>query len=375
MAKRLPLSIVQLDNRTMPVVKLYRVLEREIFSQLAKTFGMSEFLLAEQPDLLEYQLKCLAELRNIDNGIIQKLARVSGVAETEIRQMITDNGFAIIDDMDAALNRMDIHVLPSPDIQQLTDSYVKQTFLEINNYVNETLITTQGFGSSLTMMYRDILSDITLSFSVGHYTFAEAVETALMRWVDKGVPSSFIDRGGNRWSMKRYVQTVLRSTNARMYNELRTSRMAEHDVHLVLMSSKTSAREACAPIQGRVVDITPDRQYPKYPNVYDYGYGEPAGTRGINCGHLWFPFAEGISENNQVQYDPDEAVEMENLNQKRNRMIRDIDDLQTKIEVAKKLDSASVAGYMERLSARVQKLGEFEKLLKDRRYDFYYRSA
>ena len=125
MAKRLPLSIVQLDNRTMPVVKLYRVLEREIFSQLAKTFGMSEFLLAEQPDLLEYQLKCLAELRNIDNGIIQKLARVSGVAETEIRQMITDNGFAIIDDMDAALNRMDIHVLPSPAIQQLTDSYVK----------------------------------------------------------------------------------------------------------------------------------------------------------------------------------------------------------------------------------------------------------
>jgi hypothetical protein len=356
----------------MPVVKLYRVLEREIFGRVAERLAITG---GEQTGTLNYQLQALGELQNIDSEIVQKLARVSGVAEIEIRQMVVDNGFAIMDDMDAALNRMDIHVLPSPDIQQLTDSYVKQTFLEINNYVNETLITTQGFGGSLTMMYRDILSDITLSFSVGHYTFAEAVETALMRWVDKGVPSSFIDRGGNRWSMKRYVQTVLRSTNARMYNELRISRMAEHDVHLVLMSSKESAREACAPIQGKVVDITPDRQYPKYPNVYDYGYGEPAGTRGINCGHLWFPFAEGISENSQVQYDPDEAMEMESLNQERNRMIRGIENLQTKIEVAKKLDSDSVAGYRKRLSAKVQKLGEFEKMLKDRRHDFYYRSA
>ena len=367
-----PLTMTQLNNKTRPVIGLYRGLERNIFSLIAERLAITG---GEATGTLNYQLQAMGDLQNIDSDVVRRLAETSGVAEGRIRSLIEDNGYAIMDDTDAALKQMGMQILPTPDIQQITSAYVDQTFLEINNYVNETLVTSQGFGSSMTAMYRDILSDVTLSFSTGQYTFKQAVESALMRGIDKGVPSSFIDAGGHRWSMTRYVQTVLRSTNARMYNELRTSRMEEHDVHLVVMSSKTSAREACAPIQGKVIDITPDRRYPKYPNVYDYGYGEAWGTRGINCGHLWFPFAEGISENNQVQYDPAEAEEMEQLNQRRNGMVRDIENLRTKTEVARKLKSDNLPKYRERLSAKLEQLERFEKALKDKRYDFYYRSA
>ncbi|MGN8987964.1 phage minor capsid protein, partial [Ligilactobacillus salivarius] len=54
------------------------------------------------------------------------------------------------------------------------------------------------------------------------------------------------------------------------------------------MSSYPNSRKACAYIQGKVVNIVPidDPNYnDKYDSIYNHGYGEPAGTLGINCRH------------------------------------------------------------------------------------------
>ena len=45
----------------------------------------------------------------------------------------------------------------------------------------------------------------------------------------------------------------------------------------------------------------------RYPSIYDYGYGEPDGIRGINCRHILYPFTPGVSINNEDPPDPAEA--------------------------------------------------------------------
>lgn len=371
--RRRPLTMDNLNNRTRPVVKLYRALESEIFHQMAETFKYN--LHEADPDLLQYQMERMNDLHRIETDTIRKLAKVSGKAESEILDAMLKNGGDIVHDTDHFLKQAGVRVTPVKDVRQLVDTYIKQTFLEIDNYINETLITTNFGKGSLGMMYRDALSDVQISFSAGHYTLDDAIGRSVMKWVDKGVPSTFIDKGGHRWSMTRYVETVLRSTNSRLYNELRISRMEEFDMCLVVMSSKVSAREACAPIQGKVVDISADRKKPNYPNVYDYGYGEPWGTRGINCGHMWFPYKEGISTNHQVQYDPKEAMEMEKLNQKRNKLDRDIDKLEQKIDVAETLGMKELPDLRARLRQKYSERRQFEDSWREIRQDFYDRST
>ena len=372
-SRRRPLTMQNMHNRTRPVVRHYIALEDEIFRQMAMTFRYGKDV--SNPNMLEYQLQRMNDLHRIESATIKKLSEASGRAEKDIIAAMVANGGDVIHDTDYFIKQAGLRVGPVADIRRLVDSYIRQAFLEVNNYVNETLISSTFGKGSLAVMYRDILSDITLNFSAGHLTLDQAIEQVIFRWIDKGVPSSFIDRGGHRWSMRNYVETVMRSTNARIYNDLRTSRMAENGMYLVLMSSKLSARDACAPIQGKVLDISPDRKKPRYPNVYDYGYGTPAGTRGINCGHMWYPFREGVSENNQVQYDADEAMEMEKLNQHRNRLIREKDKLQQKVDAARILDSEKLPQMRQQLKAKRSQLKAFEERWKNMRQEFYSHST
>lgn len=83
-----------------------------------------------------------------------------------------------------------------------------------------------------------------------------------------------------------------------------------------LMSSHLNSREAFAYIQGKVVNIVPtnDPNYnDKYDSIYNHGYGELAGTLGINCRHKSFPFTPDVNVNNMTQYNPKEAIKNSNL--------------------------------------------------------------
>ena len=76
--------------------------------------------------------------------------------------------------------------------------------------------------------------------------------------------------------------------------------MDDYDVTLVAMTSHASARPACAPIQGKIVNTVPEsdhRYNPKYDSIYNHDYGKASGTQGANCHHELYPYLEGISTN------------------------------------------------------------------------------
>ena len=134
-------------------------------------------------------------------------------------------------------------------------------------------------------------------------------------------------------------------------------------------SSHPAARPACAPIQGKVVCIVP-KSDPKadlsYPNIYDYGYGKPAGTQGINCSHILYPYIKGVSHNFQKHYDPKQAVKNAKIQQQQRYYERSIRHLKYKKELAERDEdpenvrklNQSIRGYQAKLR-KIVKANDF----------------
>lgn len=264
----------QLNLLTDPVAELYEALEIEILKQVARRLKVKG-----EADITEYQLRKLNQLHLLNRDVEKLLATMSGVASDEIKSAIHEAGYSIIDDTDEYMKLSGKELLPRPSIEPLMESYVNQTFREVNNFVNQTLITTNYGEGKVTDMYRRIIEETTAKYSSGLMTLEQAVEDSVKQWAAKGVPSTFVDKGGHTWSMERYTRTVLKSTNARIYNDLRTSRMAEYGVYTVLVGTKPKARPICALCQGKVLDTRPV-SLSGYPSAYEYGYGTPGGHRG-----------------------------------------------------------------------------------------------
>ena len=156
---------------------------------------------------------------------------------------------------------------------------------------------------------------------------------------------------------------VVNTTVNRAFNEVRLQRMKDFDMHLALMSSHPNSRPACAPIHGHVVNLVspsdPDFD-PHYDSIFNHGYGEPAGTQGINCRHILFPYEPGVSENHQPQYDPGEAIANGKLVQQQRARERAIRDAKKRLAVAEQLgDEKMISQTKTLLQARQAKLRQF----------------
>ncbi|WP_019377679.1 phage minor capsid protein [Virgibacillus halodenitrificans] len=348
----------QLDVFTEPVTDIYRALENEIFLLIAKRLKTSKDITMDT--VLEWQVDKLNQLQMVNNETIRALSKATGMAEKEIRKAISETGIVTIDSIDHELKDIYPPLPPPSHIDQILASYVNQTFREIDNFVNQTLISTNYGEGTVTKMYRKIVEETTGKVLAGTTTVNKAIAETVIKWADRGVETSFVDRGGYTWSMERYAQTVIRSTVNRTYNDLRMSRMDEYGVDLVLMSSHAAARPACAPIQGTVVSTERNPSNPKYKSIYDYGYGTPAGVRGIHCAHIFYPFVEGVNTNNQPQIDEEDADERYQQQQKQRYYERQVRKAKRSLKIAEEVgDEESILKYKKLVRNRQARVREF----------------
>ena len=349
----------QLNIFTGPVTDIYRALENEIFLMVAKRLKTSKDILADT--VFEWQIDKMNQLRLINEDTIKALSQTTGLAEKEIRKAIRDTGIVTIESVDQELK--DIYPpLPIPShIDNILESFVNQTFREIDNFVNQTLITTNYGEGTVTRMYRKIVEETTGKVLAGMTTTNKAIAETVIRWADKGIETAFIDRGGHVWSLERYAETVIRSTVNRTYNELRMSRMADYGVDLVLVSSLPDPREICGEIQGKVASIKePNENTSKYPSIYEFGYGTPGGLRGINCRHMFFPFVDGVMENNQPQYSESEMAHNRELRQRQRYLERQIRQAKRELKLAEAIgDEETIQAKKKLLRNRQARIREF----------------
>ena len=269
----------QLDLWSSNMADLYNALEGEIIRIIIRRLNDNV------GDITQWQAQKLNELRLFNNEVTQHLEKVTGIAEPEIRRMFENAGNQMVEDIDEA---MPFDTLPKPNnLDEVMRGYHEQVWSEVDNYVNQTLLTTAFGAGTATLAYQDVLNRTTAMFNAGLYTFEESLERSITELAQKGIRSSMIDRGGNQWSLEGYVRTVLKSTLGNTYDTIRKDRMAEYGVHTVLVTSHAGARAECSRIQGNVVDLRPMEELPadsEYKSIHDPSwradYGAPGGHRG-----------------------------------------------------------------------------------------------
>lgn len=83
-----------------------------------------------------------------------------------------------------------------------------------------------------------------------------------------------------------------------IFNEMRTRPAEEMGLDTFYYSLKSSARPACAPIQGKIVTKGASRTEKgvKVHSLLEHGYGKAGGCLGVHCGHTLTPFVIGVNE-------------------------------------------------------------------------------
>ena len=348
------------------IADYYAYTEQQMFYILIDSFKKTrpELVNAEKDPqkIMEWRLKALSELGGLTDKVINLISRSSGYSRRAIYDLIEKDGLKVTKQFNRKLAKTLKKPVHDVSLQSraIINSYVNQTMRGVNNYVNQTLLTRNYGKNTAAKTYQEIVNKTVLDVIVGKKTPQKALMDNIYSWRDKGMSSALIDKAGHQWSLEGYTRAVIQSTTSRVYNDLRIQSLKEFDSVLCVMSSHPAARPACAPIQGKIVCIVPKsdpRCEDSYPNIYDHGYGTPAGTQGINCQHALYPYIKGVSHNYQKQYDPDEAVKKMQIQQKQRYYERGVRKNKRKLELAQRAGdadgiskySAGVRGYQAKL--------------------------
>jgi hypothetical protein len=293
-----------------------------------------------------WKLEKMAEMHLLNESNIQMIAKEAGVAEVELRKMVRKLGLTVTKDIDQFLE-IDA---PLTDVDDRLEALVKQSFLDLNNFVNQTLLTTALGNNPIMRQYEDLLNQAVSIVTTGLKTRDQAIKHVVTQMVNNGVASGFVDKAGRTWSIETYARTVIDSTTSRVFNEMRFQRAAEFGIVTAYMYAHAAARPKCAPIQGGIVLMVPTGDAPekwqKYPSIYDYSYGTPSGTRGTNCKHDFLPINPDINELPDDPYahiSEAEAIENSKIQAKQRALEREIRRAKTECMVAKSADMPDLA--------------------------------
>lgn len=344
----------------------YSSLQDEIFRLIINALKAGDYKHVDQDDVVLWQAQQLQKIGQLNRDTIHLMAQTDGVSQQAVEDFVKFNGMDVADEVDSEVNQVAPHRTAIPaqtSVGTLMAGIASQTWTNLQNNVNESLITRNYGESAVTATYRQILTESTAATVTGLSTHQDAIEAAIYRAVDRGLPTRLVDKAGHRWSMEGYTSMVVDTTTHRAYNEIRLKRMKDFHMGQCVMSSHPASRPACAPIQGQVVNIVPpnDPDFdPKYDGIYNHGYGEPSGTQGINCKHRLFPFVPGVSENHQPQYDPEEAVKNGKIVQQQRARERAIRDAKHRLAVAEELgDEKMISRTKTLIRARQASMREF----------------
>lgn len=345
----------QMMDKAAKISDYYTDLQQNIFYLLIDATKSTRNLLVDRDMILEWRLEMLAKMGALTKEVIKLVAKTSGKTESAINNLIKRDGLQVADEINDQLSDMLNKSVPvSPEVNSIIDSYAKQTFLGLDNNVNQTLVSTNYNQNPAMKMYQDIINQTVLETQTGLKTPQRALADNIYKWQEAGMKSTMVDKGGHTWSLEGYTRMVIQSTAHRTFNDVRLQTMKDYDSVLAVMSSHPASRAACAPIQGQIINVVPTsdkRANPKYDSIYNHGYGTASGTQGINCSHQLFPFIEGINENHQPQYDPDEAVKNAADQQRQRYLERCVRNDKKLIDLAERLgDDQGLAHYKSLLS-------------------------
>lgn len=168
--------------------------------------------------------------------------------------------------------------------------------------------TSEGRQGALDIMGKGAAKAVS-----GQMSLQEATRKTIRELAQKGIPA-FVDKRGREWSPEAYVMMDMRSTLGNTARAAQDARCDQYGINLIELSAHLGARPKCAIDQGKIYSrdgtsgVTTDGAGNKihFTPFSQTSYGQPDGILGINCGHVQYPFAEGINFQRYFPYPKEE---------------------------------------------------------------------
>ncbi|MCQ9315325.1 phage minor capsid protein [Pediococcus pentosaceus] len=333
----------QLKDQASNIAGIYSDLQDEILKQIIKRLNDDSLAKMKRDDVLKWQVQKMSELHLLNEDTLDYISKSVSKSHKAVKELLSNISKTAVNNVDGDLQRATgKEKQPMNSVEQVLNAYSNQTMGEVNNNVNQSLISSNFDDTAQAQAYTDIINKTVAKVVTGLKSPQQALADTVYQWQNQGgLKSGFVDKGGHHWTLQGYANTVIQSTVPRTYGAITKQRMDDYDYHLVLYPAHLSAREACAPIQGLVVNMVPpsDSKFdPNYDTVYNHGYGTAGGALGINCSHWNFTvFVPGVSTNNLHPVDPDTAIANAKIQQDQRRMERAIRQSKSKLQAAEEL--------------------------------------
>ena len=371
--KRIKLNDQQLMLMVDNVSDIYRQLCNDLFDNVVERLhDRGTYYLDQQPYL--WQLEKMADMGMLNDYNVKLIAERSGIAEKQIRYIIENEGYQIYKDTHAQLNS---NAYDNKVMQDLI-SYSNQAVKDVHNLINTTL------PKNVQATYKDIIETTVAKVITGIATPQTALDETIMKFQERGF-YGFTDRAGRRQRADAYARTVIKTTARRTFNEMRMRPAQELGIDTFYYSIKAAAREMCAPLQNQIVTTGRARteEGVKIFALDDYGYGEPGGCQGINCGHTMTPFIPGVNYMPDIDDDlkgltEEQAIKNANIQSKQRAMERAIRNTKERLHVAEVMSNDELTSkYKTKLTEQNRALKSYIKqhpfLYRDENREKYYR--
>lgn len=299
MSKRPVLNDQQFSLKMQGVSDIYAQMQQELFDNMIKRLivrGSTD--LQENPYI--WQMQKLNDMHMLNEENLKIITERTGIAEDLLRDVIANEGLKVYKDtkqqLAEDLGRRDGESIANGVIDSL-EAYTSQAISDLN-LINTTL------PRSIQKTYKSIVEKSVAEVVISSKSADKAIRDTIMKWQKKNF-TGFVDKGGREWRADAYARAIIKTTTFRVYNEMRTAPAKEMGIDTYYYSKKATAREMCAPLQGRIVTMegmTHTEQGVKVLALSDYGYGYAGGCLGVHCGHYLTPFIIGV---NELPEDPD----------------------------------------------------------------------
>lgn len=339
MSKRPVLNDQQFSLQMQGVSDIYAQMQQELFDNMIKRLivrGSAD--LQENPYI--WQMQKLNDMHMLNEENLKIITERTGIAEDLLRDVIANEGLKVYKDtkqqLAEDLGRNDGQFVANGVTDSL-EAYTSQAISDLN-LINTTL------PRSIQKTYKSIVEKSVAEVVISSKSADKAIRDTIMKWQKKNF-TGFVDKGGREWRADAYARAVIKTTTFRVYNEMRTAPAKEMGIDTYYYSKKATAREMCAPLQGRIVTMegtTHTEKGVKVLALSDYGYGYAGGCLGVHCGHYLTPFIIGVNElpedpDHLKDLTPEQAEENARIQAKQRALERAIRNQKERLHIASQL--------------------------------------
>ena len=320
------------------MIELYEQLQMWILKDITRRL-LSAGEMTATADRLIWKLKQMGESQA---AIEQKLRKLTGLTQKELRSLLQDAVLTSWEDDRATLGKLGIELsnpLKNAAVIRVMDAEFKKSLGELTNLTRTTMKQSQ-------IDLINMLDEADLRVAAGVQSYSVAMCDILDRYAGRGI---YVDYpSGTRRTLEAAVRccvvTSMNQTAAQVTNQY----IVEGGIEYVLVSAHLGARVAQkgqpelashADWQGKVYRIRGSES--GYPNLLDYtGYDidpqsesgsvkNPLGLHGYNCRHShkpWDPRLRNpyVDENGNLKIDSEENRKRYELQQKQRAMERSL---------------------------------------------------